>query len=124
MALTLTAFNEPKGTDNTQKRLILEGTGVLTGSYTAGGETVNWNTIKDASGQAVLLNSLSATPTWAELDMTAPNTGGILIPVTYNPATNKFQIWVTTTGNELAAGAYGANYTGASFHFSAEFVAE
>lgn len=130
MALTLTALNQPSTYDYSQRRQILQGTGVFSGSYVAGGEPVNWNGIKDVSGQNVLLNSLSSSPLWVEAHSSNPASSSPLWYILqYNYATGKIQVIVSGAAagdgfEELAAGAYPAALTGAVIAWKAEFSAE
>lgn len=129
MALTLTAENEPATYDYSQKRQILQGTATVTGSYTAGGEAINWTTIKDASGAAVMLNSLATTPKWVEFHTSVPGSTPLWYLAQYNYSTNKLQFAVTGAAagdgfEELAASAYPADLTGATLVWKAEFIAE
>lgn len=131
MALALKTLTPPKGGDNTQRRTVIQGTAVFSGSYASGGEAVNWLTISAFEGGVALLNTLSTAPVWVEFMQTAPATASPLwYQLAYNYTTNKVQIIVTGTGAagsaELAAGAYPAQITGAgaAFQFLAEFPNE
>lgn len=123
MALALTVMNAPNGHDNTQVRGAIEGTGVLSGSYTVGGEgAINWLTLKNVAGTAVTLNTLSTLPIWVEIQVGVPATSpATLFTVRYNYTTNKFQVF-DVNGAELTAGAYAAAYIApAKLYFKAEF---
>lgn len=129
MALALKVLNAPSGDDNSQKRTILQGTGKLTGSYAAGGEAINWETLVDVSGAAVLLNSLSSTPLWAEFQIGIPGATPLWFLLQYNYTTGKLQIAVTGAAagdgfEQLAAGAYPADLTAAIIYWKAEFLSE
>lgn len=125
MALALTALNEPNGLDNTNRRQILEGTGVLSGSYALGGETTNWLTLTDVSGQKVLLDTLQSAPIWVEFIMDTPAATPLLLQPVYNFTTNKLQFYTSSTGAELAAGTYPTGYIGtAKLRFKVEFGRE
>ena len=121
--LTLSALQAPNGADNSQRRFIIEVTGVVSGNYTEGGEPIHWTSLANAPGGSVLVNSINPNnPLWVEAHMGIPSANGpIYIPVLYNYATNALQIYVSSTGDELAAGAYSASYTGATFYIKAEF---
>ena len=123
MAVTLTVMNGPSGVDNSQRRTILQGTAALTGSYTTGGETINWLTLKSVAGNNVLLNTLSTSPLWVEFVLGIPNaTPGIYFAV-FNYTTKKLQIY-TVAGTELAASAYAAPELNSTLFFKAEFANE
>lgn len=63
MAATVTAYNAPYGLDHTQTRVYLHGSlAFTTQTYTPGGILPTWGTIKDVSGQIVLLDSLNVNP--------------------------------------------------------------
>lgn len=131
MALALKLLKAPNGEDNTQRRTVIQGTAVFTGSYTAGGEAVNWLTITNFEGGTALINSLSTAPVWVEFVQTAPaTTSPLWYWLVYNYTTNKVQVIVTGTaaagGAELAATTYPAQMTGAgvAFQFLAEFPNE
>ncbi|MFP5230773.1 MAG: hypothetical protein ACLGXA_24415 [Acidobacteriota bacterium] len=119
MALALTVLNAPNGTDNSQKRTCVEGTGVLSGNYAAGGEAINWLALQDASGQKVLLNTSNLSPLWVEFQIGVPD--GAVWPLVYNYSTGKLQSFVQSTGDEQSAGAYAGSQTGATLYFKAEF---
>lgn len=121
MALELTVLAAPNGTDNSQKRLILEGTGVLSGDYVAGGEAITWTGLKDAAGFNVLLNTKNPpVPLWVEFQVGVPD--GDIWPLGFNYSTGKLQSFVQASGAEQSAGAYGSNQTGAVLQFKAEFA--
>lgn len=119
--LTLTVSRSTNGIDNrdnSQRRTIVQFTGVVTGDYTEGGETVNW-----ATSAGSIPSSEPNNPVWVEVYEAIPSADGpIFIPALYNYATNKIQFYVSATGDELAAGAYSASFTGATFAIKAEFV--
>lgn len=125
MAIALTALNSPNTEDNTQRRVSIEGMAVLSGSYTTGGETVNFLTLSSASGGKVLVDTLQTAPIWVEFQMDTPAATPLLIIAVYNYTTNKLQFYVSSTGAELAAGAYAAGYIGtAKLRFKVEFPRE
>lgn len=119
MSLVLTVHNEPNGSDNSQRRTIIEGTAVLSGNYAEGGEAITWTSLQDASGQNVLLNTTNPSPLWAEFQVGVPD--GAVWPLIYNYSTGKLQSFVQSTGDEQAAGAYAGSQTGATLYFKAEF---
>lgn len=120
MALALTVLNAPNGQDNSQRRVIVEGTGVLTGDYATGGESINWLTLTDAAGNRVLINTGTSEPLWAEFYIGEPD--GAVWPIAYNYSTGKLQSFVQSTGDEIANGtAYSATQLGATLYFKAEF---
>lgn len=125
MAIALTVLNAPNGDDNTQRRQVIYGTATVSGSYTTGGETINWLTLSSTSGGKVLIETLQTAPAFVEFQMGQPGTGTPtnLFP-TYNYTTGKVQFWIAA-GTEFPAGAYTANvYTNAIFRFKAEFPRE
>jgi hypothetical protein len=120
MALDLTVLSAPSGQDNTQRRVAIEGTGVLTGDYASGGESINWLTLQDASGNSVLINTGATEPLWAEFWIGVPD--GAVWPLIYNYSTGKLQSFVQSTGDEIANGtAYSSAQLGATLRFKAEF---
>jgi hypothetical protein len=120
MALALTVLNAPNGTDNSQKRLILEGTGVLSGDYAEGGEAITWTGLQDAAGFNVLLNTKNPpVPLWVEFQVGEPD--GAVWPLVFNYSTGNLQSFVQSTGDEQSAGAYSGAQTGAVLYFKAEF---
>jgi hypothetical protein len=119
MALALTVLNEPNGTDSSQKRTFLEGTGVLTSDYATGGEAIDWLTLQDVSGQNVLINTTNPAPLWAEFQVGEPD--GAVWPLIFNYGTGKLQSFVQSTGDEQSAGAYSSAQLGAVLYFKAEF---
>jgi len=120
MPLALTVNNEPNGQDNSQRRGIIEGTGVLTGDYATGGEAIDWLTLQDASGQNVLLNTSNPSPLWVEFYIGEPD--GAVWPLAYNYSTGKLQSFVQSTGDEIANDtAYSSAQLGAVLYFKAEF---
>lgn len=123
--LTLAALNSPNGTDNSNKRTIVEVTGTLTGNYPAGGEPISWVGLSQASGASVLISSSQPTaPLWVEAQMSEISaTTPILIPALYDYNLSTLRFFVSSTGDELAAGAYSASFTGAKFRIKAEFIA-
>lgn len=134
MALALTVLNAPSGTDNSQTRTKLYGTAAFSGSYTAGGESVAWGSLNDVSGQVTLVNTLGTpAPVWVEFQLSQPASGSpaYTFRVEYNYTTGKFQVYGSpatsaegTGFEELAAGSYPANVSGAKWRWAAEFVAE
>jgi hypothetical protein len=115
MALALTLLKAPNDKDNSQRRTILEGTGVLSGSYPAGGEPITWTQF--------LINSSNPTaPVWVEFYVGAfsPPTA---VPAVYDYATGTLRLFVSSTGDEVATGAYSSVYTSATLYFKAEFQA-
>lgn len=134
MALTLTVFNAPSGTDNSQTRTKLYGTAVFSGSYTAGGESVSWGSLADASGQNALVNTLGTpTPVWVEFHLAQPGVTGpaYTFRVEYNYTTGKFEVYGSpatsaegTGFEEIASGSYGTNITAAKWRWTAEFISE
>lgn len=119
MSLALTALSQPNGQDNSQRRVVIEGTGVLSGNYVAGGEAINWLALTDASGQTVLIPTSNPDPLWVEFRIGVPD--GAIWPLVYNYETGKLQSYAQSTGDEQAAGAYAGNQTGATLYWKAEF---
>jgi hypothetical protein len=128
MAITLKVLNAPNGEDNSQRRTVLAGTATLTGSYTTGGEAINWATLTSAAGGNVLLNAVTTTPLWAEFQIAIPGATPLLYLVQYNYATNKLQFYDDGSAGlgfaQLGAGAYPADLTAATLRFKAEFANE
>jgi|SRR5579884_675926 hypothetical protein len=130
MANTLTVNNEPYGLDQTQKRIYVHGIIAFSGSYTTGGETLNWTGMKYADGENVLLDTADTQPEIAYFQSVGSTSGGSSSGYLYqwNKKTGKLQIFVSgATGSphsELAAGAYPAGVTGDYVEFEAEFVKE
>lgn len=132
MSLTMTLLSSPNGADNSQRRTSIYGTATLSGSYTAGGEAINWTTINNAagSGDALIPTLPPPTPLWVEFQMGVPGvTGPAYAPLLlYNYTTGKLEIYgmnaSAAEGNlleELAAGSYGTNLTSATLYWKAEF---
>lgn len=119
--LTLTVSRSTNGIDNrdnSQRRTIVQFNATVTGDYTEGGETVDW-----AAASGSLPTSEPNNPVWVEVYESIPSADEpIFIPALYNYATNKIQFYAVSTGDELAAGAYSASFTGATFAIKAEFV--
>lgn len=131
MALALKLIMGPKGGDNSQRRTIIQGTAVFSGSYVAGGEAINWLTIGAFEGGTALLNTLSTTPLWVEFQQTSPATSTpVWYSLQYNYTTNKVQVFVTGTAAAGSAELTPAAYTttlaaaGVTFQFKAEFLNE
>ena len=131
MALALSLLSAPDGGDNSQRRTMLMGTGVLSGSYTTGGETINWGTVGNSSGGDAQINTLSPTaPLWVEFQLgIVIASSPLMYVIQYNYSTGKLQIFVSNAATdgleELAAGAYPASLTGiAKLYFKAEWRAE
>lgn len=132
MALALKLIMGPKGGDNSQRRTIIQGTAVFSGSYVAGGEAINWLTQPtNFEGGTVLLNTLSTAPLWVEFQQTSPATSTpVWYSLQYNYTSNKLQVFVTGTAAggsaELTAGAYTTTLAaaGVTFQFKAEFLNE
>lgn len=131
MALALTILPSPDGGDNSQRRTALYGTALLSGSYTAGGETINWLTLASTSGGDSQINTLTpTTPLWVEFQLGVPIAATPLNYIfQYNYSTGKLQIFQSGASGsgfgELAAGAYPAALTGiAKLYWKAEWRAE
>jgi len=128
MAIALTLFNAPDGGDNTQRRTVLAGTAVLSGTYTTGGETIVWPTLNAVNGTKVEINTLFPTaPIWVEFVLGIPGSPATDILADYNYSTSKLQLYANATGLELASGfTYaGTGYASpAVLYFKAEFRAE
>lgn len=95
MAATVSAYNAPYGLDHTQTRVYLHGSLVFTTqTYTPGGILPNWGTIKDASGQIVLLDSLNVNPdtVWIQ------SVSGSGFQYSYVKSTGKIEIFGSGSG--------------------------
>jgi hypothetical protein len=115
--LNITLLPAPSGHDGSQRRTIIEASFTLSGDYVEGGEPISWT--KLAPG---IPTPSPVDPLWVEAYMSTPSANGpIYIPVLYNAANSTLQVWVAQSGDELAAGAYSASYTGAQFLLKAEF---
>jgi hypothetical protein len=123
--LTLAALNAPNGTDNSNKRTIVEVTGTLSGDYPADGEPIKWVGLSQASGGSVLINSSNPTePLWVEAQMAEVSAvDPTLILAYYDYTLSTLRLFVSSTGAELAAGAYTPGLTGAVLRIKAEFQA-
>ena len=123
--LNLAALNAPNGTDNSNKRTIVEVVGTLTGDYPANGEPISWTGLSQASGGSVVIASSQPTaPLWVEAQMAEiSETDPTLILPLYDYNLSTLRFLVSSTGNELATGAYPAGYLGATLRIKAEFVA-
>jgi|SRR5579884_1218708 hypothetical protein len=135
MANTLTVNNEPYGLDQTQKRIYVHGIISLTGSYTTGGETLNWQAMKYADGEAVLLDTSDTQPEVAYFQSVGSTSGGSSSGWLYqwNKKTGKLQIFGTGSGagashqemaNSTAYSSTTPPITTDLIEFEAEFVKE
>jgi hypothetical protein len=120
---TLTAFNAPFGIDMTLSRYELHGKlAFAAGTYAAGGVLPVYTTIKDASGQAVLLGTLNVNPD----NMLVFSNSGSGFTYVYVQSTGKVKILTGSAaqspGTELANGALPAGVTGDSIKFIASWV--
>ena len=119
MAATVTFSTAVGRLDSTQSTAIVRGSVALTGSYTAGGDTLNFTSSKSPV--------LSAKPPlevlWTE------NPSATITPSGYNiyyqtgttPANGKIRI-TSAAGTELSAGAYPAALLQANISFLAYFT--
>lgn len=127
MAATLSVYPWPKGIDNSQHRIHVNGVCAVAGTYAAGGFALSWTTMVDSvTGQAVILNTTSTAPFIAWFQ-SAAGTGYVY---QYNVSTNKLQIFVVEAValstqyalTELANGTVPAGVSGDTIQFEAEFV--
>jgi hypothetical protein len=108
MAITLTAYPHPNGSDNTQRHQIIFGTATITGTYVTGGLVITWGNLSD-----VLQNA--PNPVWAEFISAA---GAYTYNYSYNVTTKALRIYAPG-GTELTNGG---TITADTIEFRAEFV--
>lgn len=93
ISATLTVFNAPNGIDGTQSRRILNGLlAFAAGTYAAGGVLPSYAPLYDASGQSVLVDSLTVAP--ERMILTSSSGSGYLYY--YNKSTGNVQIFEGT----------------------------
>jgi hypothetical protein len=110
----LTLNSIPRGSWSDGKRLHITRTVVPSGNYVTGGDILPFNTSNILSAHA---------PTWGNVDGTAITKYAYNLVIGTSFTNNKMTIVDTTTGLELAAGAYPAAILSDSILFYGIFQA-
>lgn len=122
MAVSATIYEYPNGIDNTQRRLIVHGTLVFSGTPASGGDTIAWAGIRSANDDMVTLDTAQPDPEIVYIQSIA-NSGYVY---GWNKATNQVEVFVqgAAAGDALApiTSAYPSGVTGDTVEFEAQFI--